>query len=633
LKCIILARSSVTANSLRIWRGLFLGRRLADENSDKQEIVFDLDEFRREGGIPAYRYLVQRIEKICELDQESSEYDSIFILVDSAQPRDLNAAINAVTWEKLVAMLILTFPEVQWIFGAFTGSSVDPGGVFPRDQSSLPSLFGAQQTPLFDATGLRDWVRRMTEESLMDKPHQKGLLLQTPHQPRRDDDPRYLPIRQRLAVSVDDESSYAYLNAYTAYRFGFRASVVHSYTLAKAALDQDAIHRANLQKDRRRFIPAILFEDLFLNFADGVRGLSQLGTSDQGPARAERWPMVEDAMVDHRIFVTSDQRLYGDRNIHSENRDYIERRSESGQNIRVILKPYAGIFQLWKRAGLDVLRPEGYNWPPHKSSYASNPHDHSSPGPLLWVAETLIHRAEEILRDGVCCAQHALRGAVLATDALELLGGRTATTSIQALRLKHTFEVLAECQFAGVEHHFEIDDRLEEIHDNAEHISRWVGRHRRTRAALNSEMQVLLELARVLHDYGHFDEEQLLANRIRTIHNGLWVRQNPWRWIFWPMLRYIDFLLDSFSRFVLSLMIWVALTAFLGWAVDHDLSKPITPEGVRGAIQFSLDAFVGKVLPPNQNVARDFLYVIAGIAGLLHIGALVSLIYSKITRK
>jgi hypothetical protein len=78
------------------------------------------------------------------------------------------------------------------------------------------------------------------------------------------------------------------------------------------------------------------------------------------------------------IFVTSDQRLYGDRTSHSENREYIARRAGRGQNIRVIFKPYAGIFQLWKRAGLDNRRPEVYVWPPHKSTYASSPHDHSS---------------------------------------------------------------------------------------------------------------------------------------------------------------------------------------------------------------------------------------------------------------
>jgi hypothetical protein len=479
---------------------------------------------------------------------------------------------------------------------------------------------------LFDALGLRDWIRGLTEDAL-----KEGRQ----HTPTKSQ-PSYLARRHRRAVAVDDESSYAYLNAYTAYRFGYRASAVHSYTLANELLDEDAVAFAHSQKNVERFVPAILFEDLFLNFADGIRGLSHLSDDDYGTGRAQLWPMVTDPLVKHRIFVTSDQRLYGDRSRHDQNRTYINQQICNGRNVRVMLKPYAGIFQLWKQAGLG-RRPEDFIWPPHKSTVADHPHDHSSSGPLLWVAETLIHRAEEILRDGVCCAQHAVRGAVLATDALELLGGRTATASVQALRLKHNLEVLAECQFAGVEHHFEIDDRLEEIHDDAEHISKWFGPHRRIRAALNTEMQVLLELARVLHDYGHFDEEQMLTNRTRTIHNGLWVRQRPWRWIFWPILRYVDFLLDSFPRFIFSLIAWVVATGIVAWIIDYSLSsgasEQLNSSSVHNAIKFSLDAFVGKTLPPDSNSVLDVLYIVAGVAGLLHIGALVSLIYSKVTRK
>ena len=634
MKCIILARSKLTANALKAWRGLFLGKSIAEQTPATEDIVFNLDEFRREGGIPAFRYLAERIERACELNRESSDYDSIVILVDVVRPLELCASRNAITWEKLISMLILTFPELQWVFGAFRGAASEGKSVFPRMQTSLLSLFRAQQTPLFDPHGLRDWIRTLTENALMDRP-QLG-----PGESR----PNYLARRHRLSIAVDDESSYAYLNAYTAYRFGYRASAVHSYTLASELLDEEAVEYARSQRpahqkrEHERFVPAILFEDLFLNFADGVKGLSHLSPDARGGGRSQLWPMVEDSLVDHRIFVTSDQRLYGDRTRHHRNREYIDKQILKKRNVRVMLKPYGGIFQLWKRAGLG-LRPDGFTWPPHKSAYADHPHDHSSSGPLLWVAETLIHRAEEILRDRVCCPQHAIRGAVLATDALELLGGRTATASIQALRLKHNLEVLAECQFAGVEHHFEIDDRLDEIHRDAEHISKWFGEHRRIRASLNTEMQVLLELARVLHDYGHFDEEQMLTNRTRTIHNGLWVRQRPWRWFFWPVLRYIDFLLDSFPRFIFSLVVWIVATGVAAWLIDQTpsqaASEQLSSPGLRGAIKFSLDAFLGKTLPADlsPNSLRDVVYVIAGVAGLLHIGALISLIYTKVTRK
>ena len=82
----------------------------------------------------------------------------------------------------------------------------------------------------------------------------------------------------------------------------------------------------------------------------------------------------------------------------------------------------------------------------------------------------MIHEA---LDAGVTSVADAVSGAVLATDALELTGGRTPTTAIDALYLKHQFELEAECQFSGVEYHLRIEPRLEEIAEDAAWICRW----------------------------------------------------------------------------------------------------------------------------------------------------------------
>jgi hypothetical protein len=244
------------------------------------------------------------------------------------------------------------------------------------------------------------------------------------------------------------------------------------------------------------------------------------------------------------------------------------------------------------------------------------------------VANTLIRRAEALLRSEVTSVEPAVRGAVLATDALELLGGRTATVSVQALRLKHQFELLAECQFTGVVHHFDIIGRLEEIRREAAHISAWFGRRQRVSAALNTEMRVLLDLVLVLRKYGYFDEELALMHRMRYIHNTLWMHERPWRLVMKPILRYIEFLLGSFSRFALSLTAWVFVLAGIFWIIETPGSS-----GLRTAVSLALESFVSKGLPNQVNVFKDFLFGIATIAGLLHIGAFLSLLYSTITRK
>lgn len=71
----------------------------------------------------------------------------------------------------------------------------------------------------------------------------------------------------------------------------------------------------------------------------------------------------------------------------------------------------------------------------------------------MLIAETLLRRAE-IFASEACTVKDYIKGAVLATEALEMLGGRTATLSLVALGLNHQFEVLAECAFVGVGYHF-----------------------------------------------------------------------------------------------------------------------------------------------------------------------------------
>ena len=171
----------------------------------------------------------------------------------------------------------------------------------------------------------------------------------------------------------------------------------------------------------------------------------------------------------------------------------------TGQPLRraqqISFKPASGLYTLWKELGLDRdwnttgrhawnervrqkhhgLAP-GYFWPPETrdgDQQQDVDDGHSSPGRLLHIAEHLLDRANASINE-VNTATEALRGAVLATQALELLGGKTPTVSVEALLLKHAFEVIAECQFPGVEYHLNLKERLADINANLTALSSWL---------------------------------------------------------------------------------------------------------------------------------------------------------------
>ena len=162
-------------------------------------------------------------------------------------PRDLNP-VERHDWGAVLGMLVLGFPEVQWFF---TGGTPSDGwaakadgnadGLLKSRFSNQPDCFSAVLdalrsglTCVFDGDGLRDAIR--------------GEI--------SDGSPGDLPRRRDLAIAIDEERSYAWLHAYTAYRFGFRAHLATTYGAMESTLKHPYPQ------------PALVFEDYFLQFSD-----------------------------------------------------------------------------------------------------------------------------------------------------------------------------------------------------------------------------------------------------------------------------------------------------------------------------------------------------------------------------
>lgn len=568
--------------------------------------------------------------------------EPIVVIVARANPFWLNP-LRDYGHESLLAMLILAFPEVRWFFCALDGcetysvlNNETANASSPRRQRieqinakisdfrkahGLHNLFCQAPCPLFDATGLRNWVR----DSMIDGTGSSH-------------DAKYLPRRMKMAIALDEESPYAYLHAYTAYRFGFRAATVDGGKLADEILGN---------KGTKNEL-SLVFEDIYVNFADGRQGMSWLGVEVKtGKGRATQWPRLEHA--DHRIFVTSGQRVTGDGYKWLSNNDYLARQKASGKHIHTLFKPYAGIFRLWEGSGLkqelrwpdltgNVRRgvAEGFIWPPEKDQFADDKqHGHSSPGILLVIAESLLERAEKLQQDGIHNVQEAVRGAVLANDALELLGCRTPTIAIEALRLKHHFEVLAECQFSGVEHHISFKDRMAEIRRDVDEISYWFGKEQQLTAALNAEMKILLDLVRLLREQAQFDEEQEVMRRVRYLQNTLWMQEPPWRQMFWPVLRYVELLFSSFPRFLMVIGAWIVLLSVLyAWSHSGGMVSNLWC-GVEDAVT-SFFSVGGPTNHARNVVAGSFrvsVISLAVVSGFVHLGIFISHLYTLVSRK
>jgi len=331
LRYLILAQSEVTANALGAWLELLGERKLGDDHPSR--IVWDRDA-NWEGSIAAYETLVHRVEQAARGGGDRIPLNQVVALVDSIRPADLSAVEESGNWDNLIAMLILAFPEIVWVFGVMQ---------VQHDQicwnrtivthHNLASLFHrAWRNPLFDPTGLREWVRAYTNGALT-----------------RAGDDLWLPERQKISAAIDEERPYAYLHGYLAYRFGCRADVVITWALMKKQFGTAGESHGYW----------LLLEDMSLNFPDRESRTHLLHLSER--ANQDRCPQLDSTTAtveksEYRILVTGQTRPHDD--ALAQNRAYLRDNKASGKG-KVVLKPASGMFDLWEKIGLFRKQPAG----------------------------------------------------------------------------------------------------------------------------------------------------------------------------------------------------------------------------------------------------------------------------------
>ena len=116
---LVLAQSALTARALRSWLELLCEETRAP--GFVHTIVSDRPIRTAQAGIEAYERLMQGIEKAARGDDGAVGRGEVVVLIDQVQPHELDATSN-LGWDQLIAMLILSFPDLYWVFGCCAGA-------------------------------------------------------------------------------------------------------------------------------------------------------------------------------------------------------------------------------------------------------------------------------------------------------------------------------------------------------------------------------------------------------------------------------------------------------------------------------------------------------------------------------
>jgi hypothetical protein len=512
----------------------------------------------------------------------------------------------------LFSMLYLAFPEIYWfllmpIEGVNTDECLDREAfehfhvllsrkVLFMEKKELNLARSVESflhgyMPMFDPSGFRHFIIKNTLEKLNDS-EEKGKTTRP-----------FFCQRKKKALVVDEELPYAYLHSYIAYKFEHRAMMVTT----KKLLDIINNECNNLQFSHS-------FEDIYLSFPDDTLKYEPLPKHSLR-RRDDLYNFFQN--IPRRIFVTIGE--HG--KVKTGNRAYRQELKDKPdfKFYKMLYKPYAGIFNLQKEARLKkekkkVMRSEDIQA------------GHSQPGRLGLIADILIERSTRVLAQAKN-SNDAVYAAMLALQAQEILGGRTATESIKAVALKHQAEVTAECMFYGVEHNFDVKRRFDEIHEELGIIGKWFGKSTRDIMIFNSELNIINELARVFRQYSQFDEEQDCLNRVRSISRKIYFKRNKfWGWLISPLRWYFEFLVGSLPRFLAAIVFWPTLFTLVYNLLGRSIGEAFT---------FTVNSFFALQVTTGNGFSQmpSLLAIIPILLGFFHLGIFISHLYTIVSRR
>ncbi len=395
--------------------------------------------------------------------------------------------------------------------------------VSPLDAAGLCSVlkrFAYGMRCWFDPTGLRTLVKHRFLGTLFgdvanwkNTAGQRGIL------------------RQRLsnvAVAIDEEREFALLNAYAAWKYGRRAWIVTSYhEFSQHLLWGHKEGEAN---------NTVILRDIDLRFPD----ISRFGIRDAlKDIYSEEWkgkigPECEVRAVSGEANVIPvEQRLQ-----RWKYASWWPTQKRLGQDMTTVdaakylgfQKPVSSIYVLKyavedrKAKGSLHARLIGIQGDAPTQT-AQKGGGHGAPYLNLAMAESLLVQGRQCGEGPSAC----VIGALLASEAYELLLGMSKTTALEALLDMHRAEVRAEVSFPGVGHSLRIKERKKDIEATLERL------YENSKIANKKQIiniflsQFWGDLRVIYRGAEHFDAAER-ANLESLVHSQ-WLRL-PWRPLF-----------------------------------------------------------------------------------------------------
>lgn len=157
-----------------------------------------------------------------------------------------------------------------------------------------------------------------------------------------------------------------------------------------------------------------------------------------------------------------------------------------------------------------------------------------------------------------------VHGAVLAEEALRILGRQSPQIALEALELREEAEVMAECGFTGTTRHLRSQERIESLRHTARSILSG-GQNVEWRSE-NALVSVVGDVRRIYGQFERYDEEQDALNAIRKLENSLYRRSRNVLVGLVPycVRRYMNLLFDSgIAGITLAVLCWVAAFGLL----------------------------------------------------------------------
>jgi len=577
-----------------------------------------------ENPVGLFKYIEEQLDAI-----PTSKLRSSVVVVDELISRDfLDPLTTRSGPQQFYAMLMLAFPELQFVFLNTTGLPSERMYLLNwlKKAKSRERSKNFQECQLFDPYGIREQIK-------------SKLYVNEEH---KNAPPAFE--RDKKALSIEEEFSYALYNGYAAYKSGYTCTVVNS------------LGHLEVIKDLPNNKFALQYEDLYLNFYDRTDkddGLSSLKKRDNG------FSFLKKADGKKRFLVS-----VAHSKLKKEDRDLVT---------DVIPKPGRGIYHLLKQSKttcfceneLKKFKKRRKEWldkiKESKGKSKNESKNHSAPGCLMVVAESLLHRAKNLL-DHNADVPDAIHSATLALEAKELLGCHTPTLAVQALTIQHLAEITAESAFFGVEYSLQLEDRFEDIKAEAKTIAIWFSPYIITKQQLNIRLSIIEQLAKKFNGFNQFEEEKKCLHKARGLTFAL-SREKYWLTRRWPIKRadnkdpikipqplnliinffhwYIQFCLSALWKFIVSIIFWVLVFAFWyqcavnGNCPTIDMPSSFDYEAIIAAsrffVTFETSTYLGEGL---KNLAyKSTILTLQGVVAFFHLTILATYIYSKLSRR